>query len=118
MPDNDLKTSLSDILSFNSVLVIIRDSQVFLANALNKAMSDAWAIQRGWVLFIVMIFLVKKFSDRGIGSLVYNLIYLIIALILILIFGWIVIFNIWFFLLYPLSYLLTRILLRRMEVWK
>lgn len=68
MPDNDLKTSLSDILSFDSVWGIIKDSQVFLADALNTAMSDAWATQRGWILFIVMIFLVKKFSDRGIGS--------------------------------------------------
>lgn len=118
MPDNDLKNFLSEILSFDSIWSIIKDSQIFLADALNTAMSDAWATQRGWILFIIMMFLIKKFSDRGVGSLVYNLVYLIIALILILIFGWIVIFNIWFFLLYPLSYLLTGVLLRKIGIWK
>lgn len=118
MPDNDLKATLADFLNFDFIWSSIKGSHILLANALNEATSDAWAIQRGWILFIVMVFLVKKFSDRGIGSLVYNLIYLIIAFILILIFGWIVIFNIWFFLLYPLSYFLTGVLLRKIGIWK
>lgn len=118
MSDNDLKNYLSDIFSFNFFWDIIKDSQVFLADILNKAVSNAWATQRGWILFIIMMFLIKKFSDRGIGSLVYNLIYLIIALILIFIFGWIVVLNVWFTLLYPLSYLLTGILLKKIGIWK
>lgn len=118
MPDNDLKVSLSDFLNFDFIWSSIKDSQIFLADALNKATSDVWATQRGWILLIVMVFLVKKFSDRGIGSLIYNLIYLAIALILILIFGWIVVFNIWFTLLYPFSYIATRILLKKIGIWK
>lgn len=116
MPNNDLKNSLSDFLNFDLVWGVVNDSQVFLADALSKAMSDAWATQRGWILFIIMIFLVNRFWERGAGSLVYNLIYLTIAIILILIFGWIVIFNIWFTFLYPLSYLLTGILLKKIKI--
>lgn len=118
MPDNDLKVSLSDFLNFDFIWSSIKDSHILLADALNKTTSDVWATQRGLILFIVMAFLVNKFSDRGIGSLIYNIIYLIIAITLILIFGWIVIFNIWFTLLYPFSYIATRILLKKIGIWK
>lgn len=118
MPDNDLKNSLSDFLNFDFIWNSIKESQVLLADALNKAVSDAWATQRSLILFVAMVFLVNRFWEGGMGSLVYNLIYLIIAVILIFIFGWIVIFNIWFMFLYPLSYILTGILMKKLGVWK
>ena len=114
MADPDLQNVFNQI----SFTKIISDAYSLLAVAIGQAVSNLWLTSRTIILYLILFFFVKKYYDGGIGSLVYNLIYFFVASILIWFFGWDVLFSEYFELLYPLSYIATRILLRKIGVWK
>ena len=114
MADPDLQNVLNQI----SFTKIIGDAYSLLAVAIGQAASNLWLTSRTIILYLILFFFVKKYCDGGIGSLVYNLIYFFIAGVLVWIFGWGVLFSAWFEFLYPFSYISTRLLLRKVGVWK
>lgn len=118
MADPDLQNILSQFLSWDSIQAIMSESYKLLAIAIGQAAANLWLTSRTIIVYLILFFFVKKFCDGGIGSLVYNLIYFLIAAILVWIFGWEILFSIWFELLYPISYIVTGFLLKRIGVWK
>ncbi len=114
MADPDLQNALSQF----QPIKILEQAQQEIAKALGVVMPNLWETSKDTIIYLILLFFVIKYFDRGIGSVVYNLIYLLIAFILIYFLGWGVLFENWFEFLYPLSYILTRIALKKLGIWK
>jgi len=118
MADPDLQNMFNQIFSWGSIQKIMSEVYKLLATGIGQAVSNLWLTSGALVVYSILFFFVIKFCDRGIGSLVYNLIYFLVASVLIWIFGWEILFSIWFELLYPFSYIATRLLLRKIGIWE
>lgn len=122
MADPDLVKTLGAFSSWSFWQKIQDEATSLLASAIGRALTSYWNNSKLIIILLILIFFIKKYEERGIGSVVYNLFFLSLLGIIISIFSWEILFNSYFeiiyLLIYIFSYKLTRILLRKIGIWK
>lgn len=114
MPDKDLSSALSTF-NYDLIKEALNTAEKLAGGMVGQAFSDMWLHYKGYLAFFIILFFFIKFKERGIGSVIYNVIYILIAAMAIIIFGWSVVFSSWLALLYPFSYIITGLILRRVK---
>ncbi|MEI7452507.1 MAG: hypothetical protein WCK37_04915 [Candidatus Falkowbacteria bacterium] len=114
MVDPDLQNAFSQL----QPIKLIGQAQQEIAKHLSVVAPSLWETSKVYIVGVILMILIIKFWERGIGSLVYNFIYIAMVIVLIWIFDWAIIFNSWFEFLSVFSYIATRFLLVRFGIWK
>jgi len=122
MPDKDLVRVLDPANIWKQIQAGQDEAMKLAATAVGQEVGRLWSTSKLYVISFILLFFIIKFEEKGIGSVVYNIFFLGVMGIFIAIFGWGVIFNSYFEIIYLLvyifSYKLTRIVLRKIGVWK
>lgn len=86
---------------------------------LSSIAKTAWSSHWPYILIIIVLVLLAKFLERGVGSVIYNILYFGALGLVVAVMGFDIIFNIYFeiiaALVYVFSFRITGVILRELR---
>lgn len=122
MVNQDLSNIISGVFNIDFINQIIKNATEVVAVALGETIKTLWINYKVYFFGFILLFLIEKYWDNGIGSLLYNIIYFSILGVTIFFLGWRIIFDNYFELIalaaYVVAFELTRYILRKAGIWR
>lgn len=122
MVNQGLSDIIPAVFNIDFINQIAGRATTLMAAAFGNAIKNLWLEYKIYVIGFIFLFLIDKYWDKGIGSVLYNIIYFSVLGFVIFLFGWQIIFNIYFEIIILLAYIVafesTRYILRKTGIWK
>ncbi len=122
MANQDLSNIISGVFNIDFINQIIKNATEVVAVAFGEMIKTLWINYKVYFVGFIFLFLIEKYWDNGIGSLLYNIIYFSILGVVVFLSGWQIIFDVYFELIALVAYVVafesTGYILRKIGIWR